>query len=177
MMRRIGMSGLVSLIAIGGFMFFGWVGKAAELELGAKLPEVSARDQDGASVELATAAADGYTLVYFYPKADTPGCTKQACSLRDAYATLTERGVRIYGVSADGVEAQKAFQEKYRLPFTLLADTDKQVMEAFGVPHLAGIAKRQAFLFRDGVLVWRDLSASTEQQAHDVLEAIGESGS
>jgi len=177
MIRRIGMAGLATVIAIGGFMFFGMVGKAAELELGAKLPEVTAPDQDGSDVDLGTAGADGYTLVYFYPKADTPGCTKQACSLRDAYATLTERGVRIFGVSADDVEEQKAFQKKYRLPFTLLADSEKKVMDAFGVPYLGGFAKRQAFLFKDGVLVWRDLTASTEQQARDVLEAIGDAGS
>jgi len=94
--------------------------------------------------------------------------------LRDAYAKLGDAGVRIFGVSNDDVAAQKAFQEKYRLPFRLLADTDKKVMDAFGVPHLGGFAKRQAFLFRDGSLVWRDLTASTEQQAADVLAAIQE---
>ncbi|MDI9632305.1 MAG: putative peroxiredoxin bcp [Acidobacteria bacterium ADurb.Bin051] len=146
--------------------------QAAELDLGAPVPEVTAHDQEGGEVALATAAADGFVLVYFYPKADTPGCTKQACSLRDAYAALGERGVRIFGVSADDVAAQKAFQEKYRLPFTLLADPERQVIGAFGVPTNRGFASRQAFLFRDGRLVWRDLSASTEQQAADVLAAL-----
>ena len=85
-------------------MFFGLIGKAAELETGAKLPAVTVPDQDGKPVDLAAAGAKGWTLVYFYPKADTPGCTKQACSLRDAYVTLTEKGVRIFGVSGDTVE-------------------------------------------------------------------------
>ena len=126
------------------------------------------------ATDVAKAAGEGFALVYFYPKADTAGCTKQACSLRDAYATLGEKGMRVFGVSSDGVAAQKAFQEKYKLPFTLLADSDKKVIEAFGVPTRLGFASRQAFLFRDGKLVWRDLSASTEQQAADVLAAIEE---
>ena len=150
------------------------ISSAAPIDTGAALPAVTAKDQDGKEVELADAAASGWTLVYFYPKADTPGCTKQACSLRDSYATLTEKKVRVFGVSLDDVAAQKAFQEKYKLPFTLLADKDGKVADAFGVPHSMGFAKRQAFLFKDGKLVWRDLSASTDQQAADVLKEIGE---
>jgi peroxiredoxin Q/BCP len=74
------------------------------------------------------------------------------------------------------VADQKAFQAKYKLPFTLLADTDKRVIDAFGVPHKLGFASRQAFLFRDGKLVWRDLEASTSEQAADVLAAIEQRG-
>ena len=77
-------------------------------------------------------------------------------------------------VSTDSPEEQKAFQQKYRLPFTLIADEDKKVLEAFGVPHKLGFANREAFLIRDGRIVWRDLTASTEQQAADVLAAIEE---
>jgi peroxiredoxin Q/BCP len=159
-------------LAIAGLLSFIGLAKADELTVGAKLPAVAAINEEGASLDLATAGAKGWTLVYFYPMADTPGCTKQACSLRDAYSTLTGKGITVFGVSADTAAAQKAFKEKYKLPFTLLADTDKKVMDAFGVPHTLGVAKRQAFLFKDGVLVWRDLTASTEQQAADVLTAI-----
>jgi thioredoxin-dependent peroxiredoxin len=136
---------------------------------GAALPAVSQRNHNDELVNLAAAGASGYLLVYFYPKADTPGCTKQACSLRDDYAELSDYGVDIYGVSMDAVEKQKAFREKYQLPFDLLADEDGTVMNAFGVPGTLGFAKRQAFLFKDGKLVWRDLSASTDQQAADVI--------
>jgi peroxiredoxin Q/BCP len=162
----------VVILSIAGILAFFGLAQAEELAVGAKLPAVAAVDQDGTTVDLAATGGSGWTLVYFYPKADTPGCTKQACSLRDAYATLTGKGVKVFGVSSDEPAAQKAFQEKYKLPFTLIADTDKKVMDAFGVPHTAGFAKRQAFLFKDGVLVWRDLAASTEQQAADVLAAI-----
>jgi thioredoxin-dependent peroxiredoxin len=147
---------------------------AEPIDVGAPLPAVTAKNQDGQEVKLAEAGAGGWTLVYFYPKADTPGCTKQACSLRDAYATLTEKKVKVFGVSMDDVAAQKAFQEKYKLPFPLLADKEAKVADAFGVPHSMGFAKRQAFLFKDSKLVWRDLEASTEQQAADVLKEIGE---
>jgi peroxiredoxin Q/BCP len=148
------------------------ISSAAPIENGAALPAVTAKDQDGKDVELAKTGAEGWTLVYFYPKADTPGCTKQACSLRDSYATLTEKKVKVFGVSLDDVAAQKAFQEKYKLPFPLLADKDGKVADAFGVPHSMGFAKRQAFLFKDGKLVWRDLEASTDQQAADVLKEL-----
>ena len=145
---------------------------AAPLETGAALPAVTAKDQDGKEVKLADSGAKGYTLVYFYPKADTPGCTKQACSLRDSYAQLTEKKVTVFGVSVDKVEDQKAFKDKYKLPFTLLADTETKVADAFGVPHDTGKTKRQAFLFKDGKLVWKDLEASTDEQAADVLKEL-----
>ncbi|MEO8196148.1 MAG: peroxiredoxin [Thermoanaerobaculia bacterium] len=161
-------------LAIGGLMFFSFGAKADELVQGAKLPAVTANDQDGQAVELSAAGGQGWTLVYFYPKADTPGCTKQACSIRDSYASLTGKGIRVFGVSTDDEAAQKAFHEKYKLPFTLLADKDKKVLAAFGVPSTMGYAKRQAYLFRDGVLVWRDLEAATSEQAAEVLAAIQE---
>ena len=145
---------------------------AEPLAVGSPLPAVEQKNQDDQLVKLAEAAAKGFTLVYFYPKADTPGCTKQACSLRDSYAALTDKGVKIFGVSADKVPAQKAFKDKYKLPFDLLADADAKVIDAFGVPKTLGFAKRQAFLFKDGKLVWRDTSASTEQQAEDVLKFL-----
>ena len=150
--------------------------RAEPLEVGATLPAVTAVDHEGRRVDLGETAREGLVLVYFYPKADTAGCTKQACSLRDAYAQLQERGVRVFGVSHDTVEAQQAFREKHRLPFPLLADTEHVVSSAFGVPSKGEYAARQAFLFRDGRLVWRDLEASTEQQAADVLAALDELG-
>lgn len=147
---------------------------AAPLEVGAALPAVEQQDQDGQMIKLAEAGKTGYLLVYFYPKADTPGCTKQACSLRDSYEALTKKGVKVIGVSMDKVPAQKAFKEKYKLPFDLLADHEAVVINAFGVPNALGFSKRQAFLFKDGKLVWRDLSAATEKQAEDVLKILNQ---
>lgn len=145
---------------------------AEPLAVGATLPTVEQKNQDDQVVKLAEAGAKGYTLVYFYPKADTPGCTKQACSLRDSYAALTDMGVKIFGVSTDKVEPQKSFKDKYKLPFDLLADSDAKVVDAFGVPKTMGFASRQAFLFKDGKLIWADHKASTEKQAEDVLKFL-----
>ena len=148
---------------------------AEPLAPGAAVPAVNQKNHNGEMVDLAVAGSTGFLLVYFYPKADTPGCTKQACSLRDAYAKLTQAGVRIYGVSTDSVKAQKAFKEKYKLPFDLLADEDGKEVAAFGVPTTMNFAKRQAFLFKDAKLVWHDPGASTDQQAEDVLQVIQKS--
>ncbi len=145
---------------------------AEPLAVDAALPAVEQKNQDDQTVKLSEAGKSGYLLVYFYPKADTPGCTKQACSLRDSYAALTDKGVKIFGVSMDKVPAQKAFKEKYKLPFDLLADSDGTVVNAFGVPNAMGFSKRQAFLFKDGKLVWRDLAAATDKQAEDVLKIL-----
>jgi len=142
------------------------------LNVGDKAPELVAIDQNGAQIDFAQVYKKGITLVYFYPKADTPGCTAEACSLRDAFTQLTERGVQVIGVSTDKPADQKKFQEKFHLPFTLIADSDKKVVEAFGVHTTMGLASRQSFLIRDGMIVWRDLKASTQQQAQDVLKAL-----
>ncbi len=144
------------------------------LEVGSAMPATIVADQDGNLVNLESFSGKEWVLVYFYPKADTPGCTAQACSVRDGFTELTQKGVVVFGVSADTVEAQKRFLEKYHLPFTLLADVDRHVIHAFGVPTLplVKLASRQAFLFHKGKLVWRDLSASTKAQADDVLRVL-----
>jgi thioredoxin-dependent peroxiredoxin len=95
-----------------------------KLSIGDAIPAVTAADQDGKNVNLAEEAKSGYTLVYFYPKAMTPGCTAQACSLRDAYQELQDKGVKVFGVSLDTVDQQKQFQSQEHLPFELLSDGD-----------------------------------------------------
>jgi thioredoxin-dependent peroxiredoxin len=146
---------------------------AEPLAIGANAPDITAPDENGRPVDFAKVYAHGLTLVYFYPKADTPGCTAQACSLRDGIADLKTDGVTILGVSHDTAEAQKKFKEKYRLPFTLIADHDGKVIQAFGVPTIIfGIAKRQSFLIKDGKVVWRSLSAETKGHAEEVRKAV-----
>jgi len=141
------------------------------LPINSPIPTVTLPDESGNPVNLA-ATSSGWLLVYFYPRADTPGCTRQACSLRDSYAELLDHGVQVFGVSLDSVSRQKRFRDKYHLPFPLLADTDGRLAKAFGVPTSFGFSRRQAFLFRAGRLVWRDLAAATDQQAADVMEAL-----
>jgi len=143
------------------------------LKLGDIIPDVSVYDHNGALIEIAQEGKTDFTLFFFYPRALTSGCTAQACSLRDAYEVLHEKGVKIFGVSTDPTEKQKRFVEKHNLPFQLLADTEAKVIGAFGVPLRNNMsAARQAFLFKDGKLVWSDAKASTNKQAEDVLTVI-----
>jgi peroxiredoxin Q/BCP len=159
-------------------IFFATMGLFAKepLEVGAKAPEMTVTLHSGEHAELADMYASGPVVVYFYPKSDTPGCTKQACNIRDNFAALQDKGITILGVSTDKVEAQKAFKEKYNLPFSLVADSDKALGKAFGVGSFMGMAyKRQSFLVIDGKIAWRDLSSDPSSQSADILAALASS--
>jgi peroxiredoxin Q/BCP len=157
---------------------FGSSCEAKETSIGQPAPQISAVNQDGQTVNFADVYQKGPTVVFFYPKANTPGCTAQACSLRDAYADLTKEGVQVLGVSLDKVEAQKKFKTERKLPYDLIADPDGKVLEAFKVGKvmggLLGMSQRQCFLVKDGKIVWHDASASTASQAEDIQKALKE---
>jgi peroxiredoxin Q/BCP len=102
------------------------------LEAGAEAPDFSSTDQSGKKVSLKDYRGRKVVL-YFYPKDDTPGCTKEACAFRDSYAKFNKLGIEILGVSVDSEKSHKSFADKYHLPFTLLADPDKKIVEAYGV--------------------------------------------
>lgn len=164
--------GVSGLAMLGGYAIFS-TGHGEEITIGSEIPPIKVVNDEGRSVDLAREGADGWVLVYFYPKANTPGCTSQACSLRDEFEELTSLGVKVFGVSCDSVAAQKRFKAKRNLPFSLLADTERTATKAFGVKtHFGRFPARQAFLFHNGHLEWRDLSASTSKQAADVLAVI-----
>ncbi|MCU8072975.1 thioredoxin-dependent thiol peroxidase [Shewanella sp. SM29] len=103
------------------------------LTAGAKAPHFTLQDQHGNSVSLADSLKQGPVLVYFYPKAATPGCTVQACGLRDSKAELDSHNVTVFGISPDPVAKLAKFAEKQALNFTLLSDEDHSVADAFGV--------------------------------------------
>jgi len=152
---------------------------AEELKVGTPAPIVQGINQDGKTVDFAKEYKNNkYVLVYFYPKADTPGCTAQANSLKDSYDELhVKNGIQILGVSADEVAIQKDFQKKYKLPFDLIADDKKTVIKAFGVSTTLGFASRQAYLIKDGKIAWFDKSASTKEQAQDVIKFLNNESS
>lgn len=102
------------------------------LQVGDTVPNFNSTDQDGNPVSLSDYKGKKL-VVFFYPKANTPGCTAEACDLRDHYSKLQEKGYELLGVSADSEKKQKSFQEKYAFPFPLLADESKEVINAFGV--------------------------------------------
>lgn len=101
-------------------------------KVGSKAPNFSAPDQTGKVRKLKDYAGK-WVILYFYPKDDTPGCTKEACSFRDGFSKFKRAGIEVIGVSVDSVKKHAKFVEKYSLPFTLLSDEDKKIVEAYGV--------------------------------------------
>ena len=112
----------------------GLAGCATHMPLaGEKAPLVEGTDQDGKQWKLSDDIGKNVVLLYFYPKDDTPGCTAEACDFRDNYQSMLSKGFQVIGVSTDDEKSHKKFETKYNLPFSLIADTDKSINEAYGV--------------------------------------------
>lgn len=117
----------------------------SELKVGSPAPKFNLPDQEGKLHSLDNYSGQ-WILVYFYPKDDTPGCVKEACSIRDAFPDFENLGIKVFGVSADSVLSHKKFSEKYSLQFTLLSDTRKKLIEDYGVLKEDGGTARTSFL-------------------------------
>ncbi|BAY44069.1 alkyl hydroperoxide reductase/ thiol specific antioxidant/ Mal allergen [Scytonema sp. HK-05] len=142
------------------------------LAVGSDAPTFTVKDTNGNTVSLSD--FKGKTVVlYFYPKDDTPGCTKQACSFRDAVDQYKSKDIVILGVSADDEASHQAFTQKYNLNFPLLADTDKSLIQAYDVDG-GGYAKRVTYVIDgNGKIIKVDSSVNTSTHASDVLAALG----
>ncbi len=142
------------------------------LAVGADAPSFTVKDTNGNTVSLSDFA--GKTVVmYFYPKDDTPGCTKQACSFRDNYTTYQGKDIVVLGVSMDDEASHQQFTEKYSLPFPLLADTDGSITKAYDVEG-GGYAKRVTYVIDgSGKIIHVDASVKTETHAQDILAVVG----
>ena len=146
------------------------------LSVGDPAPEFSLSDQDGKTHTLG-ALRGSWVMVYFYPKDDTPGCTRQACSVRDRFADFARRGVRVYGINPDSVESHKAFAIKYNLNFPLLSDADTSVVKAYGVwGRLGGmipLTMRSTFLINpEGAIAKIYEHASPDRNADEILSDL-----
>ena len=146
--------------------------REAPVLVGTPAPQISTVDQDGNRFDLGDYYKNGLTYLFFFPRANTPGCTLQACDLRDNFARLQEAGIRVLGVTRGKPEAIRDFRAAKNLPFPIVADKDKKVLRAFGVPLIFGLPARQSYLVRDGVVVWRDLHARVRGQVDDLLRAL-----
>jgi peroxiredoxin Q/BCP len=149
------------------------------LDVNDKVPDITLEDENGKEVSLRDFR--GKTVIlYFYPRADTPGCTKEACSFRDDYKKIQNTGVVLLGASPDTPAAQKKFQQKYRLPFTLLADADKKLCNAFGViqeksmygKKVMGVARTTFVIGPDGKIKHVFHKVKPEGHSEEVLEYL-----
>lgn len=113
------------------------------LEAGQRAPEFSLSDANGDTVTLSEIIEQGPVIVYFYPADFTPGCTKEACAIRDIHDDLLDTGLRVFGVSAQDAESHQRFADRYALPFPLLCDTDKAITKAYGLNGPLGIGTRR----------------------------------
>src|SRR3569623_393727 len=153
------------------------------IEEGLKAPEFSLAADDGAKVKLKDLRGNPVVL-YFYPRDDTPGCTKEACAFRDRQRELHKLGAKIYGVSTDDVASHVKFRDKYQLNFPLLADVDHQVAEKYGAwreknmygKKSWGIQRSTFLIDAEGVVrkVWKKVSVDGHDE--QVLAALGELG-
>jgi thioredoxin-dependent peroxiredoxin len=113
------------------------------LAMGTRAPEFTLPDQDERSVSLSTLLRDGSLILYFYPADFTPGCTREACALRDLHSEIMQAGLEVAGVSPQDAASHRAFREKYQLPFTLLSDVDKSVIRMYDVRGPLGFGVRR----------------------------------
>lgn len=147
------------------------------LNIGDKAPDFLAKDQDGKDFKLSDNFGKKIVL-YFYPKDDTPGCTKEACSFRDNFEELEKTGILVIGVSPDDSEAHKSFINNYKLPFTLLSDTNKDVLslyDAYGEKNMygkisLGVLRKTFLINEDGIIVHIFKKPKTDIHAKEVLE-------
>lgn len=148
---------------------------------GNKAPDFTANDQNGNKMKLSDLRGQKVVL-YFYPKDDTPGCTKQACSLRDSYDVFTEKGIKVLGVSIDDEKSHQKFISKYDLPFDLIADTDKKIVEKYGVwgeksmygRTYMGTHRKTFLIDEEGKIVKIFDKVKVSEHADEVLKAFGE---
>ncbi len=166
--------GILGGLVLGTILVFG---ENEGLADGDMAPEFELNDQDGIIHRLADYRGQK-VLVFFYPKDGTPGCTKEACSLRDNYSDYQAANIVILGISFDDAESHRQFRAEYDLPFTLLSDTDKTVAEAYGTKGRYPLAIRRSFLIdEDGriVSIISDVDVTTHSQ--DVLRLFRETES
>jgi len=150
------------------------------LKEGSAAPAFKTTDADGNRVKLADFRGQRVVL-YFYPKDDTPGCTKEACSFRDAFADFKKRGIKVLGVSLDNETSHQKFAKKYKLPFTLLADTDRSISEAYGTygqkkfmgRTYMGVHRTTFLIDEKGKIKKIFEKVKPEEHASEVLKAFG----
>lgn len=143
------------------------------IKTGDQAPDFSLPKQDGTPVHLKDLLQKAAVVLYFYPKDDTPGCTKEACSFRDSYEAFKDAGAEVVGISSQSAASHEAFAAKYRLPFTLLADEGGTVRRQYGVPSTLGLLPGRVTYVIDRQGVVRHVFNSQLNATRHVTEALG----
>jgi peroxiredoxin Q/BCP len=151
------------------------------LKEGDKAPDFTTKDQNGDKVKLSDYKGKKVVL-YFYPKDDTPGCTKEACSFRDADDVYKSKGIKVFGVSTDDEKSHQKFISKFQLPFDLLADTGKEIVEKYGVwgeksmygKKYMGTLRKTFLIDENGKIAKIFDKVNVSEHADEVLKAFGE---
>jgi len=147
---------------------------ASTPKVGDKAPLIEGKDQSGKTVKLSDALKQGAVLIYFYPKDNTPGCTKQACGLRDRMGDLKKDGVTVLGVSRDNEASHQKFIADHNLNFTLLADADGKITESYGAAMTGRpMSRRVSFLIgKDGVIKHVTDTGSADVHLSEMKDAV-----
>lgn len=148
-----------------------------KVEIGQKAPNIEAETYGGKKINLTDFKDQKVVALFFYPKDNTPTCTKEACSIRDGMEDLEKYGIQVLGVSTDGLKSHENFKNKYKLNFPLLSDKDKNIVKAYGVESMFGSAKRETFLIdKSGNIryIWKKVKA--ESHADEIIEKAKELG-
>jgi peroxiredoxin Q/BCP len=148
------------------------LGNGTGLGAGDRAPAFTLADQDGKPVALADFLGKRNVVVYFYPKDDTPGCTRESCAFRDQYDDFVDAGAEVIGISSDGSASHRAFADKHSLPFTLLSDPGGKVRKAFQVPSSLGVLPGRVTYVIDKEGVIRHAFNSQLNPAKHVDEAL-----
>lgn len=152
-----------------------------QLKEGDKAPAFEGINQDGNTIRLSDLKGKK-VILYFYPKDDTPGCTAEACSLRDNYSELADRGFEVIGVSPDNEKSHIKFKSKYGLPYNLISDTEKKILKDYGAwgeknmygKIVQGVLRTTFIINEDGVIEKVFTKVNTKDHAQQILEGLGE---
>jgi peroxiredoxin Q/BCP len=160
------------LLVLGGLIMLFGKANATDLKVGDAAPDFTAPASDGSQVHLKEKIGSSPIVLYFYPKDDTPGCTKEACGIRDNFAAFRKLNATVYGISYDTVDSHQAFIKKFNLPFLLLSDHDKAIAELYGAKGLL-FAKRMTFVVdKTGKIAWINPSVNPSTHSKELEDVL-----
>jgi peroxiredoxin Q/BCP len=166
---------LIGFLPFFSILGFRTLARATEgLKVGDRAPSFILQDQSGTSVSLPSFKGKKFVIVYFYPKDETPGCTKEACTFRDDLSWYKDHGVEVLGVSVDNQASHQKFASHYSLKFRILSDADKKVTQQYGVLGMFGVANRTTFVIdKEGIIRAIFPNVKVDGHSAELQKALG----